>query len=71
MDRQPHEAHVRRLTMSVDDVAPLLGINRSTAYESIRLGTFPLPVLRLGRRLLIPRRAVEELLGDIAGGDAA
>jgi excisionase family DNA binding protein len=56
--------------MNVDDVAPLLGINRSTAFELIRRGTFPLPVLKLGRRLVVPRRAVEELLGDLSGGHA-
>jgi excisionase family DNA binding protein len=63
--------HRKRLTLNVDDVAPLLGINRSTAYELIRRGTFPLPVIRLGRRLVVPRQAVAELLGDGFDGDAA
>jgi excisionase family DNA binding protein len=71
MDRERHQAHVRRLTMNIDDVAPLLGINRSTAYELIRRNAFPLPVLKLGRRLLIPRKAVADLLGNNLGGDAA
>ena len=71
MDREPHRARLHRLTMNIDDVAPLLGINRSTAYELIRRGTFPLPVIQLGRRVVVPRKAVEELLGDGLGGDAA
>jgi excisionase family DNA binding protein len=61
--------HRKRLTLNVDDVAPLLGINRSTAYELIRRGTFPLPVIRLGRRLVVSRQAVEALLGHDLGGD--
>lgn len=71
MDREPHQARLQRLTMNIDDVAPLLGINRSTAYELIRRGTFPLPVIQLGRRVVISRKAVEELLGDSLGGDVA
>ena len=71
MDSEPHQARLQRLTLNVDDVAPLLGINRSTAYELIRRGTFPLPVIRLGRRLVVSRKAVADLLGDDADGDAA
>jgi excisionase family DNA binding protein len=67
VDREPPQARLQRLTLDVDDVAPLLGINRSTAYELIRRGTFPLPVIRLGRRIVVSRQAVTELLG----GDAA
>jgi excisionase family DNA binding protein len=71
MDGEPHQARLQRLTMNIDQVAPLLGINRSTAYELIRLGTFPLPVIRMGRRVVVSRKAVAELLGDNAGGNAA
>jgi excisionase family DNA binding protein len=71
MNRESHEARLQSLTMNIDDVAPLLGINRSTAYELIRRNEFPLPVIRLGRRLVVSRHAVEELLGDDLGGDAA
>ncbi len=37
-------------TLNVEDVAGLLGISRSLAYESIRTGD--IPSLRVGRRLL-------------------
>ncbi len=53
-----------RLTMSVEDAARVLGISRAFAYELVARGE--LPHLRLGRRLLVPRRALEELL-DAAG----
>jgi excisionase family DNA binding protein len=71
MDRESHQARLERLTLNIDDVAPLLGINRSTAYELIRRNAFPLPVIRLGRRLVVSRQAVEDLLGSGTGGDAA
>lgn len=40
----------------------MLGETRSTLYRSIREGTFPLPIFRIGRRIRIPRRSVERLL---------
>ena len=71
MDREQHRARLQRLTMNIDPVSDLLGINRSTAYELIRRGEFPLPVIQLGRRLVVSRKAVEELLGDSLRGDVA
>jgi excisionase family DNA binding protein len=61
----------KRLTLNVEEVADRLGINRSTAYELIRTDSFPLPIIRLGRRIVVSRQAVVDLLGEITGGDAA
>jgi excisionase family DNA binding protein len=47
-------------TVSVEDVAVRLGIGRHQAYEAVRAGT--IPSLRIGRRWLIPRAALERLL---------
>lgn len=44
-----------RLTLSVDEIASLLGICRNSAYSLAASGAFP--VIRHGRRLLIPRQA--------------
>jgi excisionase family DNA binding protein len=49
-----------RLTVSVDEAAEMLGISRSFAYELCARGQ--LPTLRLGRRLIVPRRALRELI---------
>ena len=49
-------------TFTVDDVAKILGISRGLAYESARRGDFP--VIRIGKRLLIPRAAFEGWLGS-------
>ena len=57
-----------RLTLSVEEAAHLLGISRGLAYELARSGR--LPALRFGRRLLIPRAALEKMLNETqeAGG---
>jgi len=49
-----------RLTLSVDEAALLLGVSRQSAYAAARAGE--LPVLRLGRRILVVRKALDELL---------
>lgn len=51
-----------RLTFTVAETARLLGIARNTAYDRVRTGE--IPVLRLGRRLLVPKRALERLLEE-------
>lgn len=57
--------------LSVDEAAILLETTRSTVYRAISNGTFPLPVIRLGGRLRIPRAAVDRLLAGeyLSAGD--
>ena len=50
-----------RLVLTVDEAAYLLNISRGLAYELVARGE--LPAIRLGRRIVIPRVAIEELLG--------
>jgi excisionase family DNA binding protein len=45
----------------VDEAAYLLKISRGLTYELVARGE--LPAIRLGRRIVIPRVAMEELLG--------
>jgi excisionase family DNA binding protein len=49
-----------RLTLTVTEAARVLGISRALAYELVARGE--LPSLRLGRRLVVPRKAVDALL---------
>lgn len=49
-----------RLTLTVEETAKLLGIGRQLAYERIKTGE--IPSIRLGKRVLVPRRALEKLL---------
>ena len=45
---------------TIEEAARLLGIGRSTAYEAARRGE--IPTIRIGRRLLVPKIALESLL---------
>lgn len=49
-----------KLTLTVEEAAEALGISRALAYQLI--ATKELPSLRLGRRIVVPRRALEVLL---------
>jgi excisionase family DNA binding protein len=49
-----------RLTMSVEEASDALGISRSLAYDLVRRGE--LPALRFGRRIVVPVRALEDLV---------
>ena len=54
-----------RLLVSVNEAARVLGISRSYAYELVAAGIL-VPV-RLGRRVLIPIAAIEELVANATG----
>lgn len=49
-----------RLTMSVEEAALALGISRAFAYQAVYRGE--IPHIRIGRRVLIPRAALEKLV---------
>lgn len=53
-----------RLTVDAPVAFKCLGISRNTGYSLIQRGEFPLPVIKAGKRLLIPRVAIEKLLGN-------
>jgi len=50
----------QRLTISVEETGRLLGISRGLAYELVNRGE--LPSVRLGRRIVVPRRALDRML---------
>jgi len=49
-----------KLTLTVAETARCLGIGRNSAYEAIARGE--IPVVRVGKRLLVPKAALELLL---------
>ena len=49
-------------TVNIAEAARLLGIGRQTAYLLARQGK--LPALRLGKRLVVPKVALEQMLAD-------
>lgn len=50
----------KRLCITVPEAAEMLGISRNFAYELVKRGL--LPVVKFGKRLLIPRVALEKML---------
>jgi len=59
--RGPDAQDGRRVVLSVTEAATVLGISRALAYELVGRGE--LPALHLGRRLVVPKAALLELLG--------
>lgn len=57
------------LTLTVEQAAKVLGIGRSTAYELVHTGD--IPSLRLGRRIVVPRASLAELLASSNTGGIA
>ena len=47
-------------TVTVTQAARILGISRGSAYEAVKTGE--LPVIRIGKRLLVSRAALERML---------
>jgi predicted DNA-binding transcriptional regulator AlpA len=56
---------IKSLPAAVDlpTAARALGLGRSAAYELVRTGAWPTPVLRLGRLIKIPSAPLAVLLG--------
>lgn len=53
-----------RLVWTVEEAARLLGISRAHAYELVARDE--LPHVRLGRRVVVPKHALDELLTRVA-----
>jgi excisionase family DNA binding protein len=51
---------MKRLTVSVEESAQMLGISRALAYELVRKNE--IPSIKLGRRLVVPLAALLRLL---------
>lgn len=47
-------------TLSVPEAAQVLGISTERAYDSVKAGE--IPVLRFGRRVRVPKHALQQLL---------
>ena len=49
-------------TYSVPEAGKMLGVGRNAAYQAVRRGE--IPVIQIGRRLVVPKAALERLLVD-------
>ena len=50
-----------KIVLSVEEVRRILGLSRGLTYEAIRNGE--IPSIRIGHRILIPKVALEHMLG--------
>jgi excisionase family DNA binding protein len=53
-----------RKTISVAEAGKRLGVSRNLAYEAVKAGQ--IPVIRIGRRLLVPVAALDRMLNGTA-----
>ena len=56
-----------RVVMTVEEAAEFLRISRPSAYQAVKKGD--IPIIRIGRRILVPVAALERLLST-AGSKA-
>lgn len=59
-----HSAEELPLVLTVEDLMPVLGIGRNTAYDLVRSGQ--IQSLRIGRKIRIPRNAVIQYISGSA-----
>lgn len=52
-------------TISIEAAGKILGYSRNTAYEAAKSGQ--LETIRLGRKIRVPRAALEKMLGEPIG----
>ena len=63
MPASQRSTNEERLVWSIEEAGRRLGISRAHAYQLVARGD--LPHLRLGRRLVVPKRALESLLASV------
>ncbi len=59
-DSMGENSSVERLCMTIPEAARVLGVSRNFGYELARRGE--IPVIRFGRRMVVPRAALEKML---------
>ena len=60
IEKRPTSFEALPLTLRVEELMPILGVGRNTAYELVRSGR--IRSIRVGRQLLVPKDAVLEFL---------
>jgi excisionase family DNA binding protein len=51
-----------RAVMTVVEAGKLLGLSKNSSYEAVARGQ--IPALRFGRRIVVPKAALERLLAE-------
>lgn len=53
---------LERKTYTIDEVAALLGLSRNSTFVAAREGRLPVPVIRIGQRMMVSRAALDRFL---------
>jgi len=62
--REPRRPGDGKLCYTVPEAAELLGFSRNFGYELARTGQ--IPIMRFGKRMLVPKAAFDKMLGIIS-----
>lgn len=46
----------------VETAGSIFGLSRTQSYEAVKCGRFPVPVVHVGRRLVVPTAPIRRLL---------
>jgi len=57
----PRTVNENKLCYTVPEAAQMLGFSRNFGYELARTGQ--IPILRFGKRMLVPKAAFDKMLG--------
>lgn len=52
-----------KMVLTVKETAQILGLSRNSVYQGVLTGQ--IPCLKVGKRILVPRKALEELLASV------
>jgi len=63
------EVEPQPLTYRIEEAAKLLGVSRNHCFEAAKRGD--IPSIKIGRRLLIPRAALDRMLDGSTAKPAA
>jgi excisionase family DNA binding protein len=58
--QEPADADLQKLTFKVEEAGRILGLSRGAAYARAKDGS--LPTIRMGKRLLVPKAALDKML---------
>lgn len=62
---------IDRQTLNLEPVGKILGISRPKVYELARRDELPVPVIKIGRRMVVSKRALDRVLDGTKDDHAA
>ena len=58
------ESDIECKTLTIEEASKALGVSRNKAYEAAKRGE--IPTIKIGKRILVPRAALERMLQGAA-----